>query len=328
MGTKFYVTLRKTIKPNKKGITKGCSPTNDMQNTLKLQDGFSGERSIVLPEMVRQACGNDEFLSQLYITDIGYYPHAMHHYRERQQGVGQHILIYCVKGSGWYRVDSRRYDVGENQWFIIPQGTPHVYASNNDDPWTIYWIHFTGSMATFFGDNCQRPTAISPGTTSRIADRNNLFEDIFLTLSDNYSTDNLRYASSLLYHFLATFRYLKLFRKHNSKQERIDTTDVVNMAVRFMDENLEKQLTLATIANYIGYSTSQFSLIFRNRTGHSPLNYFNMLKIQRACQLLETTDLKVNQICSKVGIDDSYYFSRLFTKIVGIPPKKYRESTK
>lgn len=220
-----------------------------MQNTPKIQDGFSGERSIVLPEMIRQACGNDEFLSQLYITDIGYYPHAMHHYRERRQGVGQHILIYCVKGSGWCRVDNRHYDVGENQWFIIPQGTPHVYASNNDDPWTIYWIHFTGAMATFFGDNCRQPTAISPGTTSRIADRNNLFEDIFLTLSDNYSTDNLRYASSLLYHFLATFRYLKLFRKHNSKQERIDTTDVVNMAVRFMDENLEKQLTLATIAN-------------------------------------------------------------------------------
>ncbi|MDY4890912.1 MAG: AraC family transcriptional regulator, partial [Prevotella sp.] len=51
---------------------------------------------------------------------------------------------------------------------------------------------------------------------------------------------------------------------------------------------------------------------------------FNILKIQLACKLLETTDLKINQICAKVGIDDSYYFSRLFTKTIGISPKKYR----
>lgn len=293
---------------------------------LKISEGFSGERSIVLPEMIRKACEADAFLSQLYITDIGYYPHAMYHYRERTQGVGQYILIYCFKGSGWYSLRGKRYEVGENQWFVIPKGEPHVYASNNDDPWTIYWVHFTGNMSDVFGEGCHVPSTIPPSHNSRMTDRNSLFEEIFLTLSDHYGIDNLRYASSLLYTFLATFRYLNSFRKYNPQQERIDTTDIVSMCVRYMDENIEKQLTLNELAQYIGYSTSQFSLIFRNRTGHSPLNYFNMLKIQRACQLLETTDLKINQICSKVGIDDSYYFSRLFSKIVGISPRKYRSS--
>ncbi|GJG29918.1 hypothetical protein PRBRB14_07970 [Hallella multisaccharivorax DSM 17128] len=93
-----------------------------------------------------------------------------------------------------------------------------------------------------------------------------------------------------------------------------------------MNENIEKQLTLAQIADYIGYSTSQFSLIFKIKMGHSPLNYFNMLKVQRACKFLEITDLKINQICTKVGIDDSYYFSRLFSKTVGISPKQYRRA--
>lgn len=293
---------------------------------LKLRDGFSGERSIVLPDMIQKTCEDDTFLSQLFITDIGYYPHAMYHYRERPQGVNQYILIYCIKGSGWYNVYGQRHDVRKNQWFIIPKKEPHIYASNNDAPWTIYWIHFTGNVAGIYGDGRYTPTDIEPGTSSRITERNTVFEEIFLTLSDNYCLENLRYASSLLYGFLASFRYLKNYRKYNSQRERIDTTDIVGMAVRYMKENLEKQLTLSEIAHYIGYSTSQFSFIFRNSTGHSPLNYFNMLKIQRACQLLETTDMKINQICSKVGIDDNYYFSRLFTKVVGIPPKKYRQS--
>lgn len=291
---------------------------------IKIPNGFSGERSIVLPDMIRKTCEEDPFLQRLYITDIGYYPHAEYHYRQRPQGVEQYILIYCYKGSGWYSIRGQRYDVNEGQWFVIPKGEPHVYASNNDDPWTIYWLHFTGKDAAVYGEHCFQPSNIQAGTTSRMTDRNDLFEELFLTLSDNYSIDNLRYASSLLYTYLATFRYLKPFRKYNPQQERIDTTDLVSMAVRYMNENIERQLTLAELSKYIGYSTSQFSLIFKTKTGHSPLNYFNMLKIQRACQLLETTDLKINQICSKVGIDDSYYFSRLFSKIVGISPRKYR----
>lgn len=295
-------------------------------NMLRLSDGFSGERSIVLPDMTRKTCEDDAFLSQLYITDIGYYPHATYHYRERPQGVAQYVLIYCATGSGWYSVLGHRYEVAENQYFIIPRCSPHVYASNNDDPWTIYWVHFTGKQAAAFGDNSYTPKDIPPGTTSRMADRNGLFEEIFLTLSDNYGLDSLRYASSLLYTFLASFRYLKSFRKYNPQQERIDTSDIVGMAVRYMTENLEKQLTLAELAAYIGYSTSQFSLIFKSRTGHSPIDYFNMLKVQRACQLLETTNLRVNQICAKVGVSDSFYFSRLFSKVVGISPKKYRQA--
>ena len=263
---------------------------------LRIKSGFSGERSIVLPNMIRHTCEADEYLRQLYITDIGYYPHAMYHYRERPEGVAQYILIYCVKGSGWYEVEGKRHTIGCNQFVIIPKGKPHVYASNNQDPWTIYWMHFTGQMAHCFGENHLEPKEIVPGSNSRINLRNDVFEDIFLTLSDNYSLENLRYASSLLYTFLASLCYLKQFRHYNAQ------------------------------CDYIGYSVSQFSLIFRKSIGQSPLNYFNRLKVNRACQLLGTTDLKINQICTMVGIDDSYYFSRVFTMIVGVSPKKYRQT--
>lgn len=293
---------------------------------LKLKDGFTGERSIVLPEMIQNLSKEDPFLRQLYITDIGFYPNAMYHYRERPKGVGQNILIYCINGSGWYKVSGKKYEVKEQQYFIIPQRESHVYASNNDNPWTIYWVHFSGSMAPIFCDDCYAPADVTMGTTSRITDRNTIFEEIFLTLSDNYSLNNLRYASSLLYSFLASFRYIKQFRKYNSENARLENSNIVSAAIRYMNENMEKHLTLAQLSSYIGYSNSQFSYIFKKRTGHSPLNYFNMLKIQKACHLLETTDFRINQICSQVGVDDNYYFSRMFSNIVGISPQMYRKA--
>jgi len=293
---------------------------------LKLSDGFAGERSIVLPEMIREMEAADPFVSQLYITDMGYYPHAAYHFRERPAGVEQYILIYCVKGKGHYKLYDKEYQVGENQFFIIPKGTPHQYGSDNDNPWTIYWLHFAGAQAACFGEDYQLPTTILPGVTSRITDRNDIFEEIFLTLSDNYSIDNLRYCTSLLYGYLASFKFCQLFRKYNCSDSRIDNTDLVNGALHYMLENVEKQLSLRELAAYIGYSVSQFSAVFKIKTGRSPLNYFNLLKIQRACKLLEETNMKINQISCKVGIDDSYYFSRLFTKIVGVSPKYYRQS--
>lgn len=295
---------------------------------LKIKDGFRGERSLIMPEMVRQMAESDPVLQTLHITDMGFYPHAIHHYRERVSPIDQYVLIYCIKGSGRYQVHGKQYEVKANQYFILPAKTPHVYASNNEDPWTIYWIHFRGTLADYYAEGSEAPITVSTNLNSRIADRNNIFEDIFMTLLDGYTIENLRYTSSLLHFYLGSLRYLPVYRKchkrtgKNKEEENI----ITNAALQYMEENLEKPITLQDLADYTGYSVSHFSTIFRTHTGHSPLSYFNLLKVKKACELLEMTDMKINQICCKVGIDDSYYFSRLFTKTVGISPKKYRES--
>ena len=104
--------------------------------------------------------------------------------------------------------------------------------------------------------------------------------------------------------------------------------NVSELAIHYMKENMEKHLSLQDIADQIGYSPSHFSLLFKKKTGHSPLTYFNLLKIQQSCQLLDTTDMKINQICYKIGIEDTYYFSRLFSKVMGMSPREYKKQKK
>lgn len=299
----------------------------NMKENIKIKNGFQGERSLVMPEMIKNLAEKDTVLRTLHITDIGFYPHATHHYRQRTTPIDQYVLIYCIKGSGRYMIEDRQYEVKENQYFILPAYMPHAYASNNEDPWTIYWIHFRGTLAPYYAQVGESPITISSNLNSRIADRNAIFEDIFMTLSDGYTIENLRYTTSLLHFYLGSLQYMPIYRKYHKKMEsgyQKEENIVINAALKYMEENLEKTLTLQDLVNYTGYSASHFSMIFKSSTGHSPLSYFNELKIKKACELLETTDLKINQICCMVGIIDSYYFSRLFTKIVGISPKKYR----
>lgn len=82
------------------------------------------------------------------------------------------------------------------------------------------------------------------------------------------------------------------------------------------------------IARHLNYSPSHFSAVFSKRTGHTPINYFNQLKIQQACAYLDFTDMKVTQICPRLGIDDPYYFSRLFHKHMGMSPSDYKKCKK
>ena len=286
---------------------------------IKKKDGFLGERAVILPPMIIEMEENDPLVSSLYITDIGHYPMAEHHHRVRQEAIDQYVLIYCVDGSGWYVLKGQRYEVKRNQYFILPAGTPHEYGATEGERWTIYWVHFRGEHASVYAEGAQKPQEVKAAMNSNISNRNNIFEEILSTLHFGDGIEDLRYASSLLHYYLASLRYLRQYRS------TVRYDGVVNAAIHYMKENVERHLTLQDVLDYVGYSSTRFSALFKKETGSSPLAYFNRLKIEYACQMLKTTDMHINQICYKVGIEDSLYFSRMFSKAMGMSPSEYRE---
>lgn len=287
----------------------------------RLKDGFRGERAVILPRMIIEQMENDPLLAVLHVTDIGYYPRAAHHYRIRREGVGQYVLIYCTDGAGWYVVNGVKYLVCANQFAILPSGFPHEYGADAENPWTIYWIHFKGLLAENYVCADAAPVTLHPSAQSRINQRINFFEEIFLTLKMSYSLENLRYASSIFHHFMGSLCYWQQYRNAGIQ---VDEESLLTSIVHFMNEHIERKLSLADMAAFAGYSTSHFSALFSELTGQSPMTYFNQLRIQRACELLDFTDMKVNQICFKIGIEDPYYFSRLFKQVMGYSPREYR----
>lgn len=286
----------------------------------RLKDGFRGERAIIMPRMAIEQMENDPLMAVLHVTDMGYYPHATHHYRKRSEGISQHILIYCIEGAGWCTVDGVKHLVKANQFIILPKGMPHEYGADEANPWTIYWIHFKGHLAADYISNEVLPVVLNPSMHSRILQRINLFEEIFSTLKMGFSRDNLRYACSMFHHFLGSLCYWVQYCNAVNHSEK----GMIESVIHFMNEHIECKPTLADMAAFTGYSTSHFSALFCEATGMSPVAYFNQLRIRRACELLDFTDMKINQVCFKVGIEDPYYFSRLFKRIMGVSPREFR----
>src|SRR5574344_235739 len=74
-----------------------------------LREGFTGQKILVLPRIIVQAMDRDPVCSSLYVTDIGYFPHAERHYVSRSHPIDQYVFIYCIEGRGWYSTGGRKY---------------------------------------------------------------------------------------------------------------------------------------------------------------------------------------------------------------------------
>ena len=286
------------------------------------KDGFIGQRTNILPADLLRTISDHPLCEGLYITDMGYYPQAALHARERLTGISQHILIYCTQGEGSYSVDHESFEVKPHQFFLLPAGKAHSYRTNEKRPWSIYWIHFMGSQAEHYIRFLQSeagPVSIPPRPERFV-----LFEEILSHLEMSYNLDNLVYANASLTHFLVTFKN----SVYNPRVAQQSENDPISRSLAFMKQNLDKNLTLEELAQVAGMSASHFSSVFRQKVQSAPVSFFTYLKIQQACQLLEYTTLRIKEVAYQMGYPDPYHFSRVFTQIMGTSPREFRKTGK
>ncbi|MBT4386603.1 MAG: helix-turn-helix transcriptional regulator [Betaproteobacteria bacterium] len=96
--------------------------------------------------------------------------------------------------------------------------------------------------------------------------------------------------------------------------------------IEYIQRNIGQRFTLKELAANANMSPNYFGALFLKRFNSTPIDYFNRLKNQRACELLTTTALPVGLISEQLGYADSLYFSRLFKKIMGVFPRGCRKA--
>lgn len=288
---------------------------------IRLPEGFRGQSLVVLPRtIVTGFLNTDPVTSHLFITDIGYYPKARYHYVERPGGIDQHIIIYCTDGGGWLEVNRKRITLSASEFIIVPAETPHRYAADVSKPWTIYWLHFKGDASSFIVDLILKGSEDYKPHLSFNEDRIKLFDEICHNLEKGYSEDTLRYVNMVFSHFLSSLIYENKFGRIEKPEN-----DLLAKTVGYMQDKINSAIKLDELAAFVNLSASHFSAVFKAKTGHSPIEYFNQLKVQKACQYLSFTNMPVKEIALKLGIADQYYFSRMFTKLMGVSPTGYRD---
>lgn len=292
---------------------------------MRKSRGFEGELIIEIPKVAISHCEQLPLISPLFISRMGFYPKALHHYYQRPSGISQVILLFCTDGQGWVEFQGNVTQVHPGEVFLLPSGIPHSYGADQQHPWSIYWLHLVGRL----GSAVARSIMGRAGDTGRAPqvgfsdERNALFAHIAATLLKGYSASNLLHANLALPHYLSSFIAPEHFGIRN---QALSVEGATDKAIRHMQENLSRTLTLDNIAREVHLSVSFFSRKFKKETGYAPIEYFNYLRVQKACQLLHFSTLRINEVASEIGIDDPFYFSRLFKQQMGVSPAHYRKN--
>lgn len=290
--------------------------TESLQNWV--EDLGRDKMMVVLPVEALYTYMDHPQVKRLYLTDVGFFPTARNHFRERKNGCDEYIFFYCTHGSGTIMVENRMYKLHENEAFCIPKSRRHCYYASDDDPWSILWVHLKGEDIPYYPlEECRVVSFASRSITSRMQF---LFEQVFRVLEESYTQGNFIYISQVLSMILAEIYCRK---KADSFQER--NTHVTNV-IKYMYNHLNENLTLEQLVDEFELSKSYLNMIFRKYTQHAPMDYFLQLKMKRACELLKENDSYIYEVAQKLGYSDQYYFSRIFKRVVGISPKDYKKS--
>ena len=193
-----------------------------------------------------------------------------------------------------------------------------------ENPWTNYWFHFSGENAAYYTPPVNKVISIAPTSDSRIEERLSLFEEMLQNIEDCFHPEKAIYANICLTQFLSSVKHLSVYRSVKKDIEN----DVLQKVMAYMKNILDKNLRMVDFAEACNCSVSKIYKSFKANIDSSPQDFFIHLKTERARKYLTQTNLKVKEIAARLGYVDPYYFSRIFTKHVGLSPANYRKEEK
>lgn len=116
----------------------------------------------------------------------------------------------------------------------------------------------------------------------------------------------------------------QLEQERRIKEGSVD--ELLDIIEDFINENYTLNISVGDMAEHVFLSEGYFTRAFKERLGTSPMNYLIKFRVEKSKELLQKTDLKINNISREVGFTSTQRFNSAFKKILGITPSEYRKS--
>jgi AraC-like DNA-binding protein len=270
-----------------------------------------------------------------YLTTVGYsktdpnqvYPcnteHPLTHSFTWNKGriLNGYYLVFISKGKGVFESAlSEPTVIKAGTCFFLFPGVWHRYRPDPESGWEEHWIGFKGSYPDqlmnegFFSSDFP---VVSPGINETLL-------TLIRKILDHVRSGTIGYHQvipGIMLQILGLVHALSTNKGLNYDEDR----QAVEKAKFFLRENLENSPDMPMLLKELPMSYSKFRKLFKEVTGESPNQYHLNLRLDKAKELLNTTNLNVTEVAYNLGFESVFYFSKLFKKKNGVSPKSYRE---
>lgn len=253
--------------------------------------------------------------------------HADGYYFDIKKGrtLDEYQLLYQPEGEGVFssaHLPETKIKAGDI--FLLFPGEWHSYHPSSTKGWKSYWIGFKGKnindrvKAGFLSP--EKPIYHVGYSNEIIA----LYEEAYKTAQEEAAFVQQTLAG-IVNHLIGKMYSLErnIILGKDSKH-----VDIINRARLRIRESLEDTLTIQDLAQELGVSYSSFRKLFKEYTGFAPALYQQTLKLQRAKELLSTTNESIKEIAYRLNFESPDYFSAKFKNQTGMKPSDFRNTTR
>lgn len=264
---------------------------------------------------------NGQLPTMVYINRQDYRRKTVIRPLHRHDSICEILLIY--KGTGTYHVEGREYPLSEGSVIYYNQGDLHEVESEMENEIGSYCIGITNLRRK--GLPLNHLTA--PGEP-HVRQAESLFPILQSMCEQMFELEGTNTEGKLSAQLLcATFITLtsRLEKFPVTAEAKSEEEQMVLRIRNYLNQNFTDDITLDSVAEALGCSSTYVSHVFKKATGRTPIQYVIKRRIGHAQTLLISTDYSASQIATMVGYDNTNYFSTLFSKVVGMSPTKYRQ---
>ncbi len=229
-----------------------------------------------------------------------------------------YVIHYVCEGKGYFVCKGRRHEVNKGQCFFMFRNVEVSYYPDLEKPWEYRWVDFSGDEAP------KLLKLIDVDANHPVTDKvNDDIARLFYEIREHYIAQEPSQkiiAKGKLYELLGLLA--DSFLSEHSKNENWSLIDGAVSIMR--NEYFNSSLTIESLAEKL--STTRVSLYraFKAKYNSTPSEYLLDIRMQRAIELFQKTDISVKTVSYSVGFADPLYFSRVFRKKMGVSPKNYQ----
>lgn len=243
---------------------------------------------------------------------------------------------YCYRGHGLLVLGEGEHVYEDGMVSAIPAHYPHITVSEDVDSWEFLFLDPEELIRELFpGDPRVQAEAL------RAANRR---ADLFSVEEQPEFAATVRKILKEIWqkkpYYRETVRrlvpicLLELIRiqgERDAEEQRQPPPDSASLnqilpTLRFIDENFAGPVRAAELASRCGLSEPQFRRIFKDHINMAPMDYLNLIRIQKACKLMRKTDASMEIIAADCGFPSISTFTRNFRKFLDTTPYQWKKS--